>query len=90
MYNKKEILRRKEAVGIQVSIACLKDTCVLSFEQDIRELVLHVAADAPPPSWVRVEVCQNYISLDTSGFTDDLEPSFRAESSRHTHSRVDA
>ena len=24
--------------------------------QDIRELVLHLAADAPPPSWVRVEV----------------------------------
>lgn len=25
--------------------------------QDIRELVLHLAADAPPSSWVRVEVC---------------------------------
>lgn len=25
--------------------------------QDIRDLVLHLAADAPPTSWVRVEVC---------------------------------
>lgn len=24
--------------------------------QDIRDLVLHIAADAPPPSWVKVEV----------------------------------
>lgn len=25
--------------------------------QDVRDLVLHLAADAPPSSWVRVEVC---------------------------------
>ncbi|KAI8992741.1 hypothetical protein BD414DRAFT_521323 [Trametes punicea] len=39
MYAKGEILKRRDAVGIN----------------DIRELVLHLSADAPPPSWVRVE-----------------------------------
>ncbi|KAH9837573.1 uncharacterized protein C8Q71DRAFT_753278 [Rhodofomes roseus] len=39
MYSKAEIIRRREAVGIN----------------DIRELVLHLSADAPPASWVRVE-----------------------------------
>ncbi|KDQ58996.1 hypothetical protein JAAARDRAFT_56989 [Jaapia argillacea MUCL 33604] len=39
MYNKGEIVKRREAVGIN----------------DIRDLVLHLVADAPPPSWVRVD-----------------------------------
>ncbi|KZT27198.1 ribonuclease H-like protein [Neolentinus lepideus HHB14362 ss-1] len=39
MYSKGEIMKRREAVGIS----------------DIRDLVLHLVADAPPPSWIRVE-----------------------------------
>ncbi|TFK50197.1 ribonuclease H-like protein [Heliocybe sulcata] len=39
MYSKGEIVKRREAVGIN----------------DIRDLVLHLVADAPPPSWVQVE-----------------------------------
>ncbi|KAJ3484088.1 hypothetical protein NLI96_g5876 [Meripilus lineatus] len=40
LYSKSEIVRRREAVGID----------------DVRDLVLHIVADAPPPSWVRVKV----------------------------------
>ena len=32
--------------------------------QDIRDLVLHLAADAPPPSWVRVEVSPSFASVN--------------------------
>ena len=25
--------------------------------KDVRDLVLHIAADAPPPNWLRIDVC---------------------------------
>ncbi|KAI0632619.1 hypothetical protein C8Q77DRAFT_1118626 [Trametes polyzona] len=59
MYAKGEILKRREAVGIN----------------DIRELVLHLAADAPPPSWVRVENPRSItkvVVLLIPGLTPDL------------------
>ncbi|PCH42778.1 hypothetical protein WOLCODRAFT_138067 [Wolfiporia cocos MD-104 SS10] len=58
MYAKGEILKRNEAVGIH----------------DIRELVLHLTADAPPPSWVRVEnpgSIQKVVVLLIPGITRD-------------------
>ncbi|KAI0270407.1 ribonuclease H-like protein [Gloeopeniophorella convolvens] len=39
LYSNAEILKRRDAVGIN----------------DIRDLVLHLVADAPPPSWIRVQ-----------------------------------
>ncbi|EPS94830.1 hypothetical protein FOMPIDRAFT_58761 [Fomitopsis schrenkii] len=59
MYAKSEIVRRKEAVGIS----------------DIRELVLHLSADAPPPSWVRVDnprSVQKVVALLIPGITPEL------------------
>lgn len=40
MYANQEITKRKGAVGIE----------------DIRDLVLHIIGDAPPPNWVKVQV----------------------------------
>jgi RNA exonuclease 1 len=40
MYSNPDIIRRKHAVGID----------------DIRDLVLHLVADAAPPNWLRIEV----------------------------------
>ncbi|OCH88140.1 hypothetical protein OBBRIDRAFT_735036 [Obba rivulosa] len=59
MYVKGEIIKRKEAVGIN----------------DIRDLVLHLAADAPPPSWVRVEnpaAVQKVVALLIPGLTPEI------------------
>ncbi|KAI0365854.1 hypothetical protein BV20DRAFT_982324 [Pilatotrama ljubarskyi] len=59
MYAKGEILKRREAVGIN----------------DIRELVLHLVADAPPPSWVRVENHRSItkvVALMIPGLTPDI------------------
>ncbi|KAH9856073.1 hypothetical protein C2E23DRAFT_809916 [Lenzites betulinus] len=59
MYAKSEILRRREAVGIS----------------DIRELVLHLATDAPPASWVRVENPRSVtkvVALLIPGLTPDI------------------
>ncbi|EKM52741.1 uncharacterized protein PHACADRAFT_261348 [Phanerochaete carnosa HHB-10118-sp] len=59
MYNKGELLKRREAIGIS----------------DIRDLVLHLAADAPPPGWVRVEnprSVQKVVALLIPGLTPDL------------------
>ncbi|KAI0293180.1 hypothetical protein B0F90DRAFT_1670908 [Multifurca ochricompacta] len=39
LYSNPEIKKRKEAVGIS----------------DVRDLVLHIIADTPPPSWIRVQ-----------------------------------
>ncbi|TFK84802.1 ribonuclease H-like protein [Polyporus arcularius HHB13444] len=59
MYAKGEILKRREAVGIH----------------DVRELVLHLVADAPPPSWVRVEnprSINKVVTLLIPGLTPEL------------------
>ncbi|GJE92989.1 ribonuclease H-like protein [Phanerochaete sordida] len=59
MYNRAELLKRREAVGIS----------------DIRDLVLHLAADAPPTSWVRVEnprSVQKVVALLIPGLTPDM------------------
>ncbi|KAI0920161.1 hypothetical protein AcW1_001979 [Taiwanofungus camphoratus] len=59
MYSKGEILKRREAVGIN----------------DIRDLVLHIAADAPPPSWVKVEnprSIRKVVVLLIPGITSDI------------------
>ncbi|KAI0691614.1 hypothetical protein C8Q76DRAFT_255245 [Earliella scabrosa] len=59
MYAKGEILKRREAVGIN----------------DVRELVLHLVADAPPPSWVRVEnprSISKVVALLIPGLTPDI------------------
>ncbi|KAI1787109.1 ribonuclease H-like protein [Ganoderma leucocontextum] len=59
MYAKSEIMRRKEAVGIS----------------DVREVVLHLVADAPPPSWVRVEnprSINKVVALLIPGLTPDI------------------
>ncbi|KAI0691610.1 hypothetical protein C8Q76DRAFT_255098 [Earliella scabrosa] len=59
MYAKGEILKRREAVGIN----------------DVRELVLHLVADAPPPSWVRVEnprSINKVVALLIPGLTPDI------------------
>ncbi|KZT66208.1 ribonuclease H [Daedalea quercina L-15889] len=59
MYAKGEIVKRREAVGIS----------------DIRELVLHLSADAPPPSWVRVEnprSVQKVVAILVPGVTPEI------------------
>ncbi|KAH9922386.1 uncharacterized protein B0H18DRAFT_1018161 [Fomitopsis serialis] len=59
MYAKGEILKRREAVGIS----------------DIRELVLHLSADAPPSSWVRIEnprSVQKVVAILVPGITPEI------------------
>ncbi|KIP03467.1 hypothetical protein PHLGIDRAFT_130123 [Phlebiopsis gigantea 11061_1 CR5-6] len=59
MYNKGEIMKRREAVGIS----------------DIRDLVLHIAADGPPPSFVRVENArsvQKVVAILLPGLTPEV------------------
>lgn len=57
-------MKRREAIGISVRAAAVCAHCVTERTQDIRDLVLHLAADAPPPSWVRVEVRLQLVSED--------------------------
>ncbi|KAI0776562.1 hypothetical protein BD413DRAFT_644823 [Trametes elegans] len=59
MYAKGEIMKRREAVGIS----------------DVRDLILHLAADAPPLSWVRVENPRSItkvVALLIPGLTPDI------------------
>ncbi|KAM6501517.1 ribonuclease H [Amanita muscaria] len=59
MYANGEILRRNNAVGID----------------DIRELVLYLVADAPPPNWLRVDNPQQIekvVTLLIPGLTSEL------------------
>jgi len=46
MYYNAEIVKRNHAIGID----------------EIRDLVIHIIADAPPPNWLRVDVC-HYLTL---------------------------
>jgi RNA exonuclease 1 len=43
MYSRHEIVKREHPVSID----------------DIRELIVHIVADAPPPNWVKVENASN-------------------------------
>ncbi|EAU90918.1 ribonuclease H [Coprinopsis cinerea okayama7 len=59
MYSNHEILRRNYAIGIE----------------DVRDLALHLVADAPPPGWLRVEngqLVQRVVVLMVPGLTNDL------------------
>ncbi|KAH8999593.1 hypothetical protein EDB86DRAFT_2908694 [Lactarius hatsudake] len=47
LYSNSEILRRKDPVSIN----------------DVRDLVLHIIADSPPPSWIRVQNTQSIQKL---------------------------
>ncbi|KAH8102678.1 hypothetical protein BXZ70DRAFT_929419 [Cristinia sonorae] len=58
LYARGEILKRKNAVGID----------------DVRDLILHILADAPPPSWLRVEnprSINKVVALLIPGLTPD-------------------
>ncbi|KAL4245414.1 REXO1/REXO3 family protein [Abortiporus biennis] len=58
-YSKGEIIKRREAVGVD----------------DIRDLVLHISADAPPPSWLRVEnpkSISKVVTLLVPGLTPEI------------------
>ena len=56
MYANGEIVKRAHAVGIDVSDPCALGCSLILIRQDIRELVLHLTADAPPPTWLRIDV----------------------------------
>ncbi|KAF4597919.1 REXO1/REXO3 family protein [Pleurotus pulmonarius] len=59
MYNNAEILKRNQAIGIE----------------DIRELVVHIIADAPPSNWLRVDnapMIQKVVTLLVPGLTPSL------------------
>jgi len=53
------MLRSPNAETLLASTYCLLTSisvCAYHCNQDIRDLVLHIIADAPPPSWIRVQV----------------------------------
>ena len=53
------MLRSSSAETLLASTYCLLisiSVCTHHYNQDIRDLVLHIIADAPPPSWIRVQV----------------------------------
>lgn len=62
MYVNSEIIKRKEAVKIEVSLpihpswTSVDENAVGIYLQDIRDLVLHLIGDAPPVGWLKVEV----------------------------------
>lgn len=59
LYDKKEISKRRDPVGID----------------DIRDLVLHIAGDAPPEGWVRVEnprSIQKVVAILIPGITREV------------------
>ncbi|KAL1743792.1 hypothetical protein HDZ31DRAFT_40140 [Schizophyllum fasciatum] len=59
LYNNAEIAKRSHAMGID----------------DIRELVLHITADAPPPNWVRIDNAlqiQKVVVLLVPGITREV------------------
>ena len=53
MYVNSEIVKRKGAIGVEVS------PCFIGYSlhaKDVLDLVLRCIADAPPPNWVKIEV----------------------------------
>ena len=87
LYAKGEIVKRKEAVGISVRRVHAMQRILIDLSlQDIRELVLHLSADAPPPSWVRVEVCMRSSNgLLRRNLRAPPEPAICTESCSATH-----
>jgi len=63
MYVNGEIVKRKDAVHVNVCYLCPGASPPFTPSQDVRDLVLHIIADAPPPNWVKVEVCLNIFYL---------------------------
>lgn len=59
MYYNTEMQKRSHAVNIDVSRIEAFLAQVVHQTQDIRDLVLHIVADAPPPNWLRTDVCLN-------------------------------
>jgi RNA exonuclease 1 len=51
-------------------------------EQDVRDLVLHIIADAPPPSWIRVQVSLPSACLHFLHTPPFLEPAHHSKASR--------
>ncbi|KAF9462298.1 ribonuclease H [Collybia nuda] len=59
MYNNAEIVKRSHAIAIE----------------DIRDLVVHIIADAPPPNWLRLDntqLIQKVVALLIPGLTSEL------------------
>ncbi|KAF9050462.1 ribonuclease H [Panaeolus papilionaceus] len=59
MYNRTEIVRRQHAISID----------------DIRDLIIHIVADGPPPNWLRIDnanTIQKVVALLVPGLTPDL------------------
>ncbi|TFK64826.1 ribonuclease H [Pluteus cervinus] len=59
LYSSSEIVKRHWAIGIE----------------EIRELVLHIIADAPPPNWLRIDnalMIQKVVALLVPGITPEL------------------
>ncbi|KAF9483125.1 hypothetical protein BDN70DRAFT_350828 [Pholiota conissans] len=59
MYSNTEIVKRSNAIAID----------------DVRDLVLHLVADAPPPNWLRIDnsnMIQKVVALLVPGLTPDL------------------
>ncbi|KAG5642482.1 hypothetical protein DXG03_002732 [Asterophora parasitica] len=59
MYNNAEITKRNHAIGID----------------EIRQLVVHIIADAPPPNWLRIDnaqLIQKVVALLIPGLTSEL------------------
>ncbi|KAF5376235.1 hypothetical protein D9615_008564 [Tricholomella constricta] len=59
MYNNAEINKRNHAIGID----------------EIRQLVVHIIADAPPPNWLRIDnaqLIQKVVALLIPGLTPEL------------------
>ncbi|GLB45049.1 putative EXOIII [Lyophyllum shimeji] len=59
MYNNAEIIKRNHAIGID----------------EIRNLVVHILADAPPPNWLRIDnadLIQKVVTLLIPGLTPEL------------------
>jgi len=83
LYSNSEIIKRRDPVGINV-LSPLRSFIYRTHycKQDVRDFVLHIVADAPPPSWIRVQVSlphlYAYCYLHTLRFP---EPSICTEAS---------
>jgi hypothetical protein len=56
LYSNNEITKRRDPVGVNVWSPHPFFVCTYDRHQDVRDLVLHIIADAPPPSWIRLQV----------------------------------
>ncbi|KAG6835567.1 hypothetical protein H0H93_016959 [Arthromyces matolae] len=75
LYHNVEINQRRHAVGIDVGGLYLQLVVELTWEQEIRQLVIHIVADAPPPNWLRIDnapLIQKVVVLLVPGLTNDV------------------